>query len=225
MTTAAPARPSALARWAALGGVTYVVLFILGVIVIDSGAPDVDAPPNEVIAYWSDGGNRDQAGLGYLLMVTAVFFLLCFVAALRQLLRRIDADGLLTGLATIGGAVYGGLTLAGAGLQAGLLTMSGDSYQDQVFPELIQAAREAGYWLHSAGGVGAAALIVASTLAASRARLLPAWAAAIGVIIGVLAIFSVFFVPQLLIALWVLVASALLFRAVSGPREALPGPD
>ena len=49
-------------------------------------------------------------------------------------MRRIDADGLLTTMAMIGGAVYAALTLAGAGLQAGILTMSDDTYRDQVFP-------------------------------------------------------------------------------------------
>jgi hypothetical protein len=43
------------------------------------------------------------------------------------------------------------------------------------------------------------------------------------VIIGVLAIGSIFFFPQALIAIWILVASVLLFMAAS--REALPGPD
>ena len=143
MSTAAPVRPSGLARWAALGGVAYVVLFILGVIVMDSGQPDFDAPPAEVIKYWSDCGNRDQAALGWGLIVLGVFFFLWFLGALREFLRRVDADGLLTTLAMVGGAVYAALTLTGAGLQAGILTMSDDTYRDQVYPALIHAARDA----------------------------------------------------------------------------------
>jgi hypothetical protein len=225
MSTAVPARPSGLARWAALGGVAYVVLFIVGVIVMDSGAPDFDAPPAEVIKYYGDSGNRDQIALGWGLILLGVFGLLWFLGALRQFMRRIDADGLLTSMATIGGAVYASLTLAGAGLQAGILTMSDDTYRDQVFPGLIHGARDASYVIHSSGGVGAAALIIAVSLAASRARLVPGWAGITGVVIGVLAIGSIFFFPMILIAIWFLVASFLLFRAASGPREALPGPD
>ena len=89
MSTATPVRPSGLVRWAALGGVAYVVLFILGVIVSDSGQPDFDAPPAEVIKYWSDSGNRDQAALGWGLIVLGVFFFLWFLGALR----RVPAPG------------------------------------------------------------------------------------------------------------------------------------
>ena len=46
MNTIAPARSSAgLARWAALGGILYVVLFIVGTILMFSGEPDSDASP------------------------------------------------------------------------------------------------------------------------------------------------------------------------------------
>ena len=192
---------------------------------MDSGAPDFDAPPAEVIKYYGDGGNRDQVALGWGLILLGVFFLLWFLGALRQLLRRVDADGLLTTLAMVGGAVYAALALTGAGLQAGILTMSDDTYRDQVFPALIHAARDAGYVLHTSGGVGAATLIIAASLAFRRAGLVPGWAAVVGVIIGVLAIGSIFFIPMILIAIWFVVASFLLFRDASGPRAALPGPD
>jgi hypothetical protein len=225
MSTAAPSRPSNLGRWAALGGVAYVVLFIAGVIVMDSGAPDFDAPPADYIKFYGDSGNRDQIALGWGLILLGVFGFLWFLGALRQFVRRIDADGLLTTLVTIGGAVYAALTLTGAGLQAGILTMSDDTFRDQVYPGLIHGARDAGYVIHSSGGVGVAVLIIAATLAASRARLIPGWAAVVGVVTGVLAIGSIFFFPQILIAIWILIASLLLFRAASGPREALPGPD
>ena len=227
MSTTPPvsARPSGLARWAALGGVAYVVLFIAGVALIDSGAPDFDAPPQEVIKYWGDSGNRDQAALGWGLIVLGVFFLLWFVGALREFMRRIDADGLLTTMAMIGGAVYAATTLVGAGLQAGILTMSDDTFQDRVFPELIHAARDAGYVIHTSGGAGVAALIVAASLAARAGGLIPGWAGVLGVIVGVLAIGSIFFIPMILVAIWFVVASFGLFRAASGPREALPGPD
>jgi hypothetical protein len=205
--------------------VAYVVLFVAGVIVTDSGAPDFDAPPAEVISFYGDSGNRDQIALGWGLILLGVFGFLWFLGALRQFMRRIDADGLLTTMATVGGAVYASVTLAAAGMQAGILTMSDDTFRDQVFPALIHAARDATYVMHSSGGVGAAALIVAASLAASRARLVPGWAGTVGVVIGVLALGSIFFFPQLLIALWLLVASVLLFQAASGDGEALPGPD
>jgi len=70
-----------------------------------------------------------------------------------------------------------------------------------------------------------APLIIATSLAAMRAVLVPRWAGWVGVGVGILAIFSIFFFPMLLIALWLLVASVLLFQAASGAQRALPGPD
>src|SRR6266508_555900 len=66
MSTFASGRSSAvLARWAALGGILYVVLFIIGTILIFSGEPGSDASPAKVIAYYSDSGHRDRISIGW----------------------------------------------------------------------------------------------------------------------------------------------------------------
>jgi hypothetical protein len=213
MTAMATAPRSGLGRWAALGGAAYVVLFIAGILVKDSGVPDFDAPNAKVIAYYSDSGHRDKIALGWALVVLGVFCFLWFLSAMREFMRRIGADGLLTNLATIGGAVYAALALTGIALETGIQTMSDDTYRDQVYPGLIHAARDAGYVLHATGGAGASALIIAASLAALRARLVPGWAGWAGIVIGILALGSIFFFPMALIALWLLVASFGLFRA------------
>ena len=210
---ATPARGRGLAQWAGLGGIVYVVLFIVGNIVAFSGQPDTGGPPGEIVRYYRDSGNRDQVVAGWFLVLVGVFFLLWFLASLRIFMRRIDADGFLTSLATVGGAVYASLALVGIGLQTAVKTMSDDTFQHQVYPGLIHAADDAGYVLHATGGAGAAALMIAATLAAWRAGRVPAWAGWAGVVAGVLAIFSIFFFPQILIALWLLVAGWLLFSA------------
>jgi hypothetical protein len=217
MSTTTATQRSGLGRWAALGGVAYVVLFIAGIVIKDIDAPEFDAAPGVVISFYGDSDNRDQVALGWGLVLLGVFCFLWFLGAVREFMRRIDADPLLTNVATIGGAVYASLTLTGIGLEAGVETMSDDTFRDQVFPELIHAARDAGYVLHATGGVGAAALIVAFSLAALRAGLVPRWAGWIGVAIGILALGSIFFFPMALIALWLVTVSFLLFRAASRP--------
>jgi hypothetical protein len=212
-----------VARWAGLGGVVYVVLFVVGTILSFSGAPDTDSAPAKIVAYYSKGSHRDKINWGWALVVLGVFFFLWFLAALRQLLRRVDADGFLTGLATIGGAVYATTTLAGMSVNAAIKTMSDDTYHHQVFPELIHAADDAGYVLHSSGGVGIGALMIAATLAAFRGGLIPNWLCWVGTVSGILAIGSIFFFPQFLVALWILIGGVLVFRA-SGPVHRAGGP-
>jgi hypothetical protein len=177
------------------------------------GQPDTGGPPGEIVRYYRDSGNRDQIIVGWFLVIIGVFGFLWFLSSLRLFMRRVDADGFLTTLAGVGGAVYAALTLAGVGLQTAVKTMSDDTFQDRVYPGLIHASDDAGYVLHATGDIGAAALMIAATLAAWRAGRVPAWAGWAGVVAGVLAIFSIFFFPQILIALWLLVAGWLLFSA------------
>ena len=219
-TGAAARGPIGIRRWAGLGAIAYVVLFVAGVSISDSGVPDFDAAPAKVIAYWHDSGHRDKAAIGWGLVLLSVFFLLFFLAELNRVLRPLDPDGFLTTLATLGGGIYAALALTGPSIDVAIKTMSDDTYHHQVYPDLIHAGRDAAYIVHSAGGVGAAALIIGATLIASRAALIRRWAAVIGVIIGILAIASIFFFPQILIALWLIVAGVALVRA--GRRPAGP---
>ena len=219
-TTATPRPGAGLARWAALGGILYVVLFVIGSILLFSGAPDSDASPAKVITYYSDSGHRDKIDFGWIIAGLGVFFFLWFLSALRRTVRRHEGeDGFLTALTTIGGAVYAALALAALAVDMGVRTMSDDTYHHQVFPGLIHAANDAGYVLHATGGAGAAAMIIAASLAALRVRAVPSWAGWLGIAAGILALGSIAFFPQLAIAIWILVVSGVMF--VRGGRAAV----
>jgi len=213
MNTMASARSSAgLARWASLGGILYVVLFVIGVIVMFDGEPDGDASPAKVIAYYSKASHRDKIQIGWLIAGLGIFAFLWFLSSLRRAVRRWEGeDGFLTALTTIGGAVYATLAFAAIAINVGIRTMSDDTYHHTVFPGLIHAADDASYVLHATGGAGASAMIIAASLAALRAAVVPKWAGWLGVAAGILALASIFFFPQAAIALWILIVSGLLF--------------
>jgi hypothetical protein len=208
-------------RWAALGGVAYVALFIAGFLISYSDEPDTSSAPAEIVAYYSDSGNRDRIAIGWLLLLVGVFFFLWFVAALRQTVRRFMGDGLLTTATVVGGAVYAATTLVASSLQVAIMTMSDDTYQKRVFPELIHAASDAGYVIHAGGGAALAVMMVAASVAAMIARAIPQWLGWLGVIGAISAIVSIFFIPFFVIAVWLLVASVLIFRAKSLPTAEL----
>jgi hypothetical protein len=224
MSTIATPRPtSGLARWTALAGVAYVVLFVIGVILFYGGSPDSGSAPAKIIAWYSDSGHRTRINIGWVLAGLSIFFFLWFLSALRQVVRRLEVDdGLLTGLTTIGGAVYSALTLAGVAVDTGVRTMSDDTYQHQVFPGLIHAADDASWMLHASGGAGAAAMIIAASVAALRARAVPSWAGWLGVVAGILSLALVVFFPWFVLALWVLVVSVGMF--IRGGRTAAAMP-
>jgi hypothetical protein len=221
MSTFAVARPRAdLARWGALGGIAYVVLFIVGTILLYSGAPDSDSPPAKIIAYYSDSGHRDRISIGWIVGGLGVFFFLWFLSALRRAVRRWEGeDGYLTALATIGGAVYATLALAALAINMGIRTMSDDTYHHTVYPELIHAADDASYILHATGGAGASAMIIAASLAAMRAAVVRRWAGWLGIAAGIIALASILFFTQAAIAIWILVVSGLLFARGRSPLD------
>jgi hypothetical protein len=202
-------------RWAGLGGILYVILFAVGAIVASAGQPSSNDPPAELISYYSDSGHRAKIFVGWLLVVIGVFFLLWFVGALRQTVRRLDGDGLLAAVTTTGGAVYAASTLAAFSVDFGMKTASADTFADRVHPELIPVADDVAYLLHSAGGAGVGAMMAAASLAAYRARAVPAWLSWLGVVAGLLAVISFFFIPWFVIAAWLLVAGGLVTQAAA----------
>src|SRR5882724_12584556 len=228
MNTMASARSSAgIARWASLGGILYVVLFVIGVIVMFDGEPDSDASPATVIAYYSKASHRDKISIGWIIAGLGIFAFLWFLSSLRRAVRRWEGDdGFLTALTTIGGAVYATLAFAAIAINVGIRTMSDDTYHHTVFPGLIHAAEDASYVLHATGGAGASAMIIAASLAALRAAVVPKWAGWLGIVAGILALASIIFFPQAAIGLWILIVSGLLFargaRDVSGQTGAVP---
>jgi hypothetical protein len=204
--------PTPLARWAALGGILYVVLFVIGTILLYSGAPDSGSSPSKIISYYGDSGHRDRISLGWVIAGLGLFFFLWFLSSLRNWVRWNEGgDVFLTGLTTIGGVVYATLALAAIAINMGIRTMSDDTYHHTVYPGLIHAADDASYVMHATGGAGAAAMIIAASVAAMRARAWPAWAGWLGIVAGLLGLVSILFFTQLAIAIWVVAVSLMLF--------------
>ena len=212
MEPAAPVRSErGLTRWAALGGAIYVVLFVIGTFFFFGDAPEGGDAPAKFVDWFSDSGHRDRIHIGWVLMGLSIFFLLWFVAYLRRAVGRLDPDDLLANVVGIGGAVYAATALVAISLEDALKTMSDDTYQHRVFPELIHAADDAGWVIHASGAAGLAAMIIAASLAFMWARIWPSWAGWVGVVVGILTLFSVAFFPQPLFLLWILIVSVLLF--------------
>jgi hypothetical protein len=207
----AAARPRSVARWTILGGVLYVVLFVIGTIVLFGGAPDGDATPAKVVQWYSDSGHRDRLNIGWILITLAVFCLLWFIAALRRAVSIVDGEGILTGVVGIGGGIYAALAFASVAINTAVRTMSDDTYQHRVFPELIHAAGDVSWVMHATGAVALGATIIAASLAFMWGGVWPSWGGWVGVVVGILSLASIAFFPQLLFLLWILVVSIVIF--------------
>jgi hypothetical protein len=222
-TIATPRSNAGLVRWAALGGLAFVVCFVVGVILIYNNTPDSSSAPGKIIAYYSQSGHRNRINIGWVVTGLGVFFFLWFLSALRQGVRRLELDdGFLAALTTIGGVIYAALTLSAIAVETGIRTMSDDTYHHTVYPGLIHAADDVGWVLHATGGAGLATMIIAASLAALRARAVPTWAGWLGIVVGILSLALLVFFPWFLAAIWILVVSVGMFlRAGREPRAAV----
>jgi hypothetical protein len=211
-TIATPRSSAGLVRWAMLGGVAYVVLWVIGVILLFGNSPDSGSAPAKIIAYYSDSGHRDRINVGWIVGGLALFFFLWFLSSLRQTIRRLEGDdGILTGLTSMGGVAYAALSLAAIAVDTGIRTMSDDTYHHTVYPGPIHAADDAGYILHATGGAGASAMIIAASIAGMRAGAVRTWVGWLGIVAGILALASILFFTQLAVAIWILIVSGALF--------------
>lgn len=197
-------------KWAPLGGALYVVLFVIGVILLLDG-PDGDSAPAKIVTYYSDSGHRDRINVGWILTGFSIFFFLWFVAALRRAVRAVEGDGILTTVVGIGGTIYAALALTAASLGNAVRTMSDDTFQHRVFPELIHAADDATWVIHGAAGAGMGAMIIAASLAFMGSGVWPRWAGWVGVVVGILSLAAVAFFPEFLWLAWILFVSIFMF--------------
>jgi hypothetical protein len=208
-----------LPEWAALGGVVYIVLFVIGLFFMFNGEPDSSSAPEKIVAYFSDAGHRDRIAAGWILAGLGLLALLFFVASLRETVRRFD-DGVLTTLTTLGGAIYVTLALAAIALESAVRTMSDDTYQNTVYPELIHAAGDAGYVMHASGGAALGVMILAASIAFIRSGVVPKWAGWLGLVAALAAVATMAFITTFVWLLWILVVALVLFWKGAGRAEA-----
>lgn len=197
-------------RLAPLSGAAFVVLFIVGMVVINNY--DYLPPSNEIKAFYEDGSTRIAIG-GYLAMLSA-FFLLWFAGSVREALGAREG-----GSSRLGSVAFGGTVAAAAGT-----IVTGAS--------LMAAAQRGG----ADGGIGAdtatalfdlsgavmgvgvpialAALVGAAAVVSFRHGLFANWLSWTSAIlaIGLLSPAGYIFIG--FAALWILVVSFMLYRGM-----------
>jgi hypothetical protein len=217
-----------LRAWGSLGGLVFVILFVIGSALIFDG-PNGDESPAKFASFYGDGGHRDKIDLGWILAGLGLFFFLWFVASLRETFgeaRFVDGgrDGMLGSLMAIGGTGYAAVTMMSIGLAAGVRTMSDDTFRHQVYPGIIHANSDGTYIAHATGTAALAAMILATALAVLATGVLPRWLGWFGILAAVAALVSIIFFTMIIWLLWVAVTSVMLFlrnRRVADPRPAV----
>jgi hypothetical protein len=212
-------------RWAAASGAVSVILMAIAFLVAGS-SPDPDDPAAEIASYLASDSNQNQNFAAFFVFLAGVLFMLVFLSVLRSRLRAAEGPG--GGLASLAF----GSGVASAALWIGAVTFfvaplaTADNRGDALGApaDLYAFSSDAGYLLWVGAVVLGALVVWATSAVAFRTGLLPRWFAWVGVVVGVICLFAVFFVPAFVYWAWILVASLLLLRTRAGSSRAAPSP-
>lgn len=207
-------------RSAALAGVGFVVLFIAAFALgIEVGPSD-----REILDHYGDSGSRTKEVVAFFLIAAAALAFIVFAGALRSLIARAEREpSFLAALAWAGGIACAVLMLAGNTLsRASAFAAMEDDFQ--LDPNTRRLFEDAGLLLLASGTIAAMLLLGAVSVAALRHGALPRWLGWAGFPATVLLPTAVGFLGFLVLAVWVLVVSAVLAVRPSpaSPPRTLP---
>jgi hypothetical protein len=199
-----------------LAGVASILLFVLGVVVIESGdTPGDEATGAEQAAYYAD--SLGTLAVGAVLWGVGIIALIWFLDGLRT--HILPASGQLARL-TYGFGFGAALFLLGSITPDVAAAIGSDNLERPLESGAAEAAGFLGDGFFIVAELMLAGFFLAVGLAAVRARALPAWLGWISLLLAVVAIIPpigwavvVFGFP-----IWVLLTSALLWRS----KEVVP---
>ncbi len=198
-------------RWAPLGGIIFVVLLIIGLVLI-ADSPDFDASDQEVTDYLNDDGNLVRNVIGFYMWGVAAMAFLWFASGVRTELRR--AEGESSALSTLGfGAaiVFAAMLLAAGGAVASVAGAIEFGDATKPAPDFVRMLPQLGFAMLLVGGAFSAIIFLLSTSALTlKTGVLPQWIAWLGFVAAIVLLFGALFIPMIALPIWVLAASIVL---------------
>ena len=206
-------------KWAALGGVVFVVLAVVGAFMAGS-PPKVSDPDAKIINFTKD--NQDALRVASYLAGLGLAFFLFFLGAVGSRLRQ-AGSGRLAATAVMGGVATAAIAAVGYSINA----------YGALHPLESAGTVRLSTVVFGFLGFGAFVLTEATSIVIVRTKFLPAWLGWFGGLVALLwlvggaavsteddTIFAIGFVAFLAWALWLLVLSVTLFRTTDSPAAA-----
>ena len=194
---------------AALTGVLFLVLLIVGGAIQGEPPDPADDPVQEIIDFYSDGG---KIWVGSLLQVLAAASFVYFAGYMRKILRAAEGEGHMLSAVALAGAT---ILAAGAALDATINIALVETAED-IEPAGVQAL--SALWNNDflVLALGSFVFVSATGLSLIRHRALPAWLGWVAIVLAVAQVTPAGFFAFIATALWVAVVSVML--AIRGRR-------
>jgi hypothetical protein len=193
-------------RWSALAGVLFVALFAIALALSGNTGGD----PGEVTKWYADDGNQTKQFVAWFLYIGSAIAFLSFLGTLRDMLVRAEGGpGTLSALVFGPGVAFTALYVAAVSLFAAPAALANDS-DFKLDPNTAEVFTNAGYLTLVSGVMVASMVVLATSTAALRTGVLPAWLGWVGLVVAIIMLFAVFFVPILVFMAWVLAVSLIM---------------
>ncbi|HUF00875.1 MAG TPA: hypothetical protein VMN35_00490 [Gaiellaceae bacterium] len=196
-------------RWTPLLGVLFVVLLVLGLFVVGGQGPEAGAPGNEVVAYYEESASRELASS--ILAIVAAATLVFFAAHVRRLVAVAEPGHGYLSATLFGGAVILATAIGiGEGLHGALAIDP-----EYLTPSSAETLNTLDKQFFFPTMLGFGVFMLSFGLAIVRLRFLPAWLGWIAIFLSVVAFTPAAYFAFLLIFVWIVVASILLYARSS----------
>ncbi|HMC06621.1 MAG TPA: hypothetical protein VKG89_04405 [Solirubrobacterales bacterium] len=208
-------------RWGPLAGIVSVALMVISFVVAGS-SPDTQDDDAKIVSYYTQNSNQVKNLVALLIFAIGVLFMIAFFAALRE--RLVAAEG---GFGRLGALAFGaGVASAVFWIVAVVLFVApalaaNDTTLFHLDPNTYRLEQDAGYAFWVAAVMTGALVVWPTSAIAFRAPILPRWFAWVGVFVGIINLFALFFFPAFVYWAWIVIASGLLtWRAGPVPAPA-----
>jgi hypothetical protein len=207
-------------RWVPLTGIAFVVLFLIAIFIVE--IPGGDDSAQEVLDFYADSGNRTSVVISAYLYVLAAFSLILFANRLHYVIRNAEGGNPLFATGALAGGIAAAVCLIVAAMAFAAIA-AGIEFADEPPPtsaELPRAINSMGYGLMLVGMMFMAILMILSTTVASfRYGLFPGWFNWLSILTAIALIFAVIFLPGIMLFVWLVAASILLWQRQPASAE------
>ena len=194
-------------------GVIFALLLIAG-LAIGGEPPSETATPEKVMSYWTDNHDASMARALIAPLMAALFVF--FGAAVRSALRSGEAEE-----ASYSAVAFGGTILAAGGFALdGVLAAATASSADEGQSAATYTLNQLFVADYVPVAAGLAVMLIAAGFGGLRTLALPTWLAVAAAVIGLAFLTPLGFFGYLLLPLWTIATSVVLYRRRSEPGVA-----
>jgi len=206
-------RTSGFARWAALSGALFVMLWVSAFLIpgdtVESGDSDAD-----ILAYFGDEGQRTREFIAWVLLVAASLPFIVFISVLRGRLECGEGGAGVWTMAAFGaGLVSTALWIVAATLYVVPSLDTNGEGGFQLDPDTFRLLSDGGFIAWVSAGTIMSVLVLATSVLGVRAGVIPRWLSWLGFAVALSLLAAFLVIPVIVLLAWLLTVSiALVWR-------------